>query len=176
MMARMGRIMLDSRANGPGLRDVYWFTGCSIGCPGCTNPQFLAHGGRIELPVGSLVSLVSERAPAIDGITLSGGEPTEQPEVALALARHARSLGLSVVMFTGRTEAALSGFAELRDACDVVVAGPYVRSRPSTGVLLGSSNQRLLFPTGRYSARDLEGVSRVEWQLGGRGMSETGVG
>ena len=174
--ARLGRIMLDSRANGPGLRDVYWFVGCSIRCPGCTNPQFLQADQGLDVALESIQQLMAERAPHIEGITLSGGEPTEQVAAALNLARHARSLGLGIVLFTGRTPRALEAYAELRDACDLIVAGPYRAARPSQAVLLGSSNQKVLFVTGRYSTRDLEGIARVEWQLRGAKILVTGVG
>jgi pyruvate-formate lyase-activating enzyme len=35
----MHALMLGSRANGPGLRAVVWFQGCTLGCRSCWNRQ-----------------------------------------------------------------------------------------------------------------------------------------
>lgn len=39
MRARLHAIEPHSRANGPGLRTVVWFQGCTLRCPGCFNPE-----------------------------------------------------------------------------------------------------------------------------------------
>lgn len=177
MNARLAKILLGSRANGPGDRDVFWFSGCTIGCRGCVNPGFLEGAAGRSVPVDALARLFTERAPAIEGITLSGGEPTEQPEAAVALATAARGLGLSVVMFSGRTASWLrEKQPALHDACDLIVAGPYVEHLPSRGPLLGSANQEVVFVTDRYRAEDLVRIPRAEVHLGGRHLSVTGIG
>ena len=38
MKIRLHAFESASRANGPGLRAVVWFQGCTLGCPGCFNP------------------------------------------------------------------------------------------------------------------------------------------
>lgn len=175
---RLGRILLGSRANGPGLRDVFWVAGCPIRCPGCVNAHLLDDASGIDVPLAVLREFVDERASRVGGITISGGEPTVQAAGVIELARHARARGLGVVLFTGRTAAALAApsLAPLRDACDLVVAGPYMAGRPARAPLLGSANQELLFVTDRYCAADLEGLPRVEVLLGPEGITATGVG
>ena len=39
MTLRLHAFLPRSRANGPGWRSVVWVQGCSLGCPGCFNPQ-----------------------------------------------------------------------------------------------------------------------------------------
>ncbi|NJO00209.1 MAG: 4Fe-4S cluster-binding domain-containing protein, partial [Anaerolineales bacterium] len=38
-LLRLHQFLPQSRVNGPGLRAVLWVQGCSLGCPGCFNPQ-----------------------------------------------------------------------------------------------------------------------------------------
>jgi anaerobic ribonucleoside-triphosphate reductase activating protein len=70
-----------SRANGPGVRFVVWFQGCTLGCAGCFNPA--THSGSLGASRRSLAELYAEidlamiGAP-IEGLTLSGGEPMQQ--------------------------------------------------------------------------------------------------
>jgi anaerobic ribonucleoside-triphosphate reductase activating protein len=93
----------------------------------------------------------------IEGLTLLGGEPMDQAEALLPLLHGARSLGLSVLLFSGFTLAELRGREEprVRDALaavDVLVDGRYDASRPETERLwAGSTNQRFHYFTPRYS-------------------------
>ena len=76
--------LAHSRANGPGERAVIWLQGCPFRCQGCFNQGLRDTEGGKEIDAGELfrwfVSLKS-----ISGITLSGGEPTEQIHGLLSL-------------------------------------------------------------------------------------------
>lgn len=163
---RLARVLLDSWANGPGRRDVFWTAGCTIRCPGCVNPEFLPRDAGGVTPVDDLIRLLTVRVGRVEGITLSGGEPLEQPEGVGALVDGARALGLTVVLLTGFTvEACLADprRAALVAGCDLVVAGPFLRERRVRGYpLLASDNQELIFPTGRYGPLDLAGIPAAE--------------
>src|SRR5262249_17170585 len=91
-----------SRANGPGARFVVWFQGCTLGCPGCFNPTTHDAAGGRTIALDELVGELT-RAHGIEGISLSGGEPLQQPEAARALLDAARGLGLSTLAFSGYT-------------------------------------------------------------------------
>src|SRR6266545_7596698 len=93
--------MARSRANGPGTRFAIWFQGCSLGCPGCFNPATHPAAAGQRVRVGELVDRVLAERHAIEGVTVSGGEPFEQPEALLALAQSLRPHGLSVLVFSG---------------------------------------------------------------------------
>ena len=88
--------------------------------------------------------------PLLDGLTLSGGEPFEQPAACLQLALAARARGLNVWAYSGSTYEALleKGDGDIRRllaACDVLVDGPFVQSRRSLELdFRGSANQRLI--------------------------------
>ena len=80
-----------SRANGPGPRSVVWFQGCTLGCPGCFNPGTHRREGGYSVPVEELAGQLSAGEPAITGVTVSGGEPFQQPRALLALVRKLRA-------------------------------------------------------------------------------------
>lgn len=167
---RLAGVALASRANGPGLRDVYWTAGCSLRCPGCQNPHLWEAGAGRWVPVREIAAFMAGRRDKVEGITISGGEPTEQPRALLALVTEARSLSLTVVLFTGRTWEECRSDRHLWlvvEKCDVVVAGPFlqelrVRKRP----LVASSNQVVAFPTGRYAVLDLRDIPNSELLMG----------
>ena len=175
---RLGRILLDSWANGPGRRDVFWTAGCTLSCRGCVNRELLSREAGGDAPIESLLALFEARRSLIDGITLSGGEPLQQSAAIYRLVLGARALDLSVVLFTGYSfvECAEPNRAQVVAACDLVVAGPYqpqcrVHGRP----LVASSNQTLHFPTGRYSEADLADVPAWEAIVTEAGAVVTGI-
>jgi len=156
MNANVAQIVPVTEAEGPGKRFALWFQGCPLRCPGCCNPEFLPFAGGT---IRSLSSLVEQIAAAkddhdIEGITLLGGEPFAHAEAALELARSARALGLSVMIFTGYRIEELKE-PQLLDATDILVDGPYERDHPdTTRRWIGSTNQRIHFLTGRYRFDD----------------------
>ena len=178
-MISLAKIVLGSRANGPGLRDVFWTAGCTIGCEGCINPLFLDRAYGIEVPLHEVEEMLAARRDAIEGITFSGGEPTEQAEAVASLGRFAHSLGLSVVVFTGRTltfTRQIPTLADLAEWADIVIAGPYVAAqREDHAPLLGSRNQTIHFLTGRYSENDLREIPDAEIRIDGTQLSVTGL-
>lgn len=93
----------------------------------------------------------ASRNPLLKGVTLTGGEPFEQPEACLEIARGCHALGLDVWAYTGSLyediEAGVLGEAavELLHECDVLVDGPFVEELKTLGIRFrGSSNQRVI--------------------------------
>ncbi|WP_339021172.1 4Fe-4S cluster-binding domain-containing protein [Spiroplasma endosymbiont of Atherix ibis] len=37
----IGKFLMNSEIEGPGIRFVIWFQGCNIGCRGCSNQELL---------------------------------------------------------------------------------------------------------------------------------------
>src|SRR5258708_28309176 len=67
-----------SRVNGPGVRAVVYFQGCSLGCASCWNPATHTFVGppREVHDVAEQVA-AAHRTHTIDGVTFSGGEPMQ---------------------------------------------------------------------------------------------------
>ncbi len=156
----LAAFLKDTRMVGPGLRDGIWVQGCSIRCPGCANQAYLAHERRVVMPVSRLLPHFRVRRGKIDGVSILGGEPTEQPEALGALLRGAQGLGLSTVVFTGRTYERLltdSSCTELLAHTDLLIDGPFLEAQKDLALhWRGSRNQRLLRLSNRFTSEDLE--------------------
>lgn len=156
---QIAQIVPCTEAEGPGKRFAVWFQGCPLRCPGCCNPEFLPFKGGYTRTLAELTDELTRARDesGVEGITLMGGEPTAHAAGALALARAARELGLSVMVFSGYTVEELTArgdatISELIATTDILVDGPYVREEPDTERRwIGSRNQRIHFLTARYS-------------------------
>jgi len=163
-----------SRANGPGARFVVWFQGCTLGCAGCFNPTTHDAAGGRAVAIDELVAELTRarRDGHIEGLSLSGGEPLQQPGAALALLEAARAVGLSTLAFSGYTIdeiRALTGGLEVLARLDVLIDGRYIaRERLAIG-LRGSANQRIRLLTERYTRRDVEDTPVAEIRIGPTG-------
>ena len=162
---RLHSIELASRANGPGLRAVLWFQGCTLGCPGCFNPLTHDSATGIVTDTAALAARVLSRPNDIEGLSISGGEPFQQPEALLDLLTLLDGSGLSRLVFSGYTlreiEAQPLGPAILAHL-DVLIAGRYVATRHDGHALLGSSNQRIHLLTPRHQLSDFATVPGTE--------------
>jgi anaerobic ribonucleoside-triphosphate reductase activating protein len=157
-----------SRANGPGLRAVIWFQGCSLRCPGCFNPSTHDFDGGREADTDELVEIILGLRDTIEGVSISGGEPFEQPEALLMLASAAKKHNLSVLVFSGFTLEQIRSrplAAEILGCVDVLIAGPYVQSRHVGRGLIGSSNQQIHLLSSRHAERDFGSLPNCEMIL-----------
>jgi anaerobic ribonucleoside-triphosphate reductase activating protein len=159
-----------SRANGPGARFVVWFQGCTLGCPGCFNPTTHDAGGGRGTAIDELVDQLGRAARdhGIEGLSLSGGEPLQQPEAALSLLRAAKGLGLSTLAFSGYTIdeiRAIAGGPAVLAELDVLIDGRYVAGERLATGLRGSANQRIQLLTARYALADVEATPVAEIRI-----------
>jgi anaerobic ribonucleoside-triphosphate reductase activating protein len=164
-LARIHAIEPKSRANGPGVRFVVWLQGCTLGCPGCFNPATHAPGGR-EIEIESL-----DFGDA-DGLSLSGGEPMQQPAAALALLDHARAHDLSTLMFSGYTEGEIRALPlgpDVLARLDVLIDGRYVASERLATGLRGSANQHIHLLTSRHTLAEVEATPVAEIRIASTG-------
>lgn len=149
MLMRIAGTVNDSIVDGPGLRFSVFTQGCPHGCPGCQNPETHDPNGGTEADTDDLIAQFAAN-PLLDGLTLTGGEPFEQPEACIRLARAARAKGLNVWVYSGATYEELlaqndPGIMQLLALCDVLVDGRYVQSERSLELRFrGSRNQRLI--------------------------------
>ena len=157
MHLRLHGFMPASYANGPGRRAVVWVQGCTLGCPGCFNPETHPHRGGDPVTVDDLFTRLAA-LEGIEGITISGGEPLQQPRpLAALLGRIRTETALSIIVFTGYTwpEARRRGPDVLANA-DVLLAGRYRPGQPKD----------VHFLTDRYTAADLAAVPPAEVVIG----------
>lgn len=131
---------------GPGVRALIVVQGCARGCPGCVAPHtWDPAGGRAESIVALIEKLKAFKAEGAAGLTLTGGEPFDQPEGLQALLSGARAAGFDdVLVYSGyRRDDLAARFSWLPDLVDALVDGPFERDRPTDFVWKGSENQAL---------------------------------
>lgn len=172
-----------SRANGPGLRAVLWFQGCDLGCPHCYNPEThsnAAHSNAARLRrspsemTTELEKLIqSSDGPAIEGLTLSGGEPLQQPEGLLELLLQVRQrTALSILLFSGYTLEEIRRQplgSEILEQLDVLVDGRFQAGRRLAEGLRGSANQHIHLLTDRYTEADVTATPVAEIRIDSNG-------
>ena len=177
MNARIHAIEPRSRANGPGSRFVVWMQGCSLGCAGCFNANTHDAGAGREVAVAEIAAQLA--AANVEGLSLSGGEPLQQPAAAAAILDAARALGLSTLAFSGYTIdeiRELPGGPEVLARLDVLVDGRYRSTERLATGLRGSANQRIHLLSRRYSMTDVEATPVAEIRIGPTGeLVFTGV-
>jgi len=179
-----------SRANGPGLRAVVFFQGCSLGCPKCWNPETHPFRGT-EVTVDAVVQEVlrAQAQHALEGVTFSGGEPMQQADSLLTLmyTLRRRAPELSFGMFSGYTEYELDlgqywtwgcDYSErvrgriwrtIQAYLDFAVLGRFDQTQPCILPLRSSRNQVLRLFSGRYTPADFsEQLTEVSIKEGGQ--------
>lgn len=165
MQIRLHAFEPFSRANGPGLRAVVWVQGCTLGCPGCFNPtSHSLHAGYVA-DSNDIAASIAALSPRIEGVTVSGGEPLQQPDAVFDLLTRLDSTGLGRILFSGYTFDEIVSLPlgpVILAQVDLLIAGRYDRSRPLREGLRSSSNQQHHFLTDRYSAADIAAVARRE--------------
>lgn len=151
--ASISRVHFPVTTLGPGRRIGIWFQGCSIRCPGCISVDTWEPGLGHTSVEETLASL-EPWLPSADGLTVSGGEPFDQPEALRATLEGWRSLSpTSVLVFTGRELEDVAGWLHAHAGLiDALVTGPYRRDLPQTKALRGSDNQQLHILTAQGAA------------------------
>jgi len=151
-------------ALGPGKRIGIWVQGCSIRCPGCVSLDTWEADRSKGMEIDELLAWCKRVAGgAAEGITISGGEPFDQPKpLARLLAglqrwRDTLTRPFDILCYSGyRLEKLQKEHASLLARIDGVICDPYVENLPTQRWWRGSDNQRLviLSPLGeeRYAA------------------------
>ncbi len=150
----IARIIYPIKVLGPGIRIGIWFAGCSHGCKGCSNPELWNADAKYELDCSQVMSLIDSIAETnqVDGITLTGGDPLEQPEALRELLPKLVLITDDILLYTGYK------YAQIRDKYEdilrfvaVVVDGPYIEHLNYGEALRGSSNQRIIVLKKQYA-------------------------
>jgi anaerobic ribonucleoside-triphosphate reductase activating protein len=137
---------------GPGRRIGLWLQGCSIGCPGCiSRDTWPADAGR-AIPVAELLDWCRAASGGdLDGVTISGGEPFDQPAglaallLALAAWRDETAREFDILCYTGYPLRTIQNrHPEILAMLDAVIPEPFVESLPLGGIWRGSANQPLV--------------------------------
>lgn len=163
---RLGHRLDRSEIYGPGIRSVFWTQGCNLACKGCWNTQYWPSRGGEEISVSTILSQLKELED-IEGITLLGGEPLQQPQACLELIQGCKEMGLSVFIYTGYEPSEFDDIMQsCFDLCDIAVTGRYVQElRDTTLRWRGSRNQQVHFISDLYDDLVLQEQTEVECHI-----------
>jgi len=152
---------------GPGRRIGLWLQGCTIRCKGCVSQDTWPVDPAKALPVKSLLDWCKRVAKeGLDGVTISGGEPFDQPKALAALLdgliawRSASGLDFDLLCYSGYPLKALEKkHAQLLARLDALIPEPYADGRPLGALWRGSDNQTLVPLSVRGRARYADSVA-----------------
>ncbi|MDR0881850.1 MAG: anaerobic ribonucleoside-triphosphate reductase activating protein [Candidatus Adiutrix sp.] len=96
---RLGGLVKSTALDFPGLMSAAVFTqGCNFTCPYCHNPHLVRLFGE-PLPEDDVLLFLRRRRPLLDGVIITGGEPTLQPDLA-EFCKKLQGLGYAVKLDT----------------------------------------------------------------------------
>lgn len=96
----IGGLQKNSLIDFPGkLSCVCFASGCNFHCPYCHNPDLVRHPGHVFLDEAGFFDFLLRRKGFIDGVVLSGGEPTLQKDLRPFVSR-IRGEGFAVKLDT----------------------------------------------------------------------------
>ncbi|MDR2688997.1 MAG: radical SAM protein [Azoarcus sp.] len=138
---------------GHGRRIGLWLQGCSIRCKGCVSMDTWDTAGGGEVDIAVLLAWCEEKARegGMDGITLSGGEPFDQPRALDALLdallhwRECSGRVFDLLCYSGYPLGTLAArHAALLAKLDAIIPEPYADRLAEGGLWRGSANQPLV--------------------------------
>lgn len=139
------------RGLGPGRRVALWVRGCERRCADCMSPDLSFPGART-----SIEDVALALQPGLDRfprLTVSGGEPFDQPAAVAALIERVREDGpVEVLAYSGSTIEELErrdNASVLLDAIDLLIDGPFLPEQSDRLRWRGSDNQRVIALTAR---------------------------
>lgn len=90
--------------DGPGIRNVVFFQGCSLRCIYCHNPDTWSDIGATEYTARDLVDKISKFKSYFKssggGVTFSGGDPLRQPEFLIEVLKLCKEEGIHTCIDT----------------------------------------------------------------------------
>lgn len=170
---------------GPGRRVGVWMQGCSIRCPGCISGHTWEQKGGERLAVGELMERIKPFLSRCDGVTISGGEPFDQPEALFSLEEGVREHGVDdVLVYSGYSFRELQGrHGTMLRRFAALVDGEFRQGAETEAGWKGSENQRLFVMSGnhelqrryqQFAATGSEG-RRLQLVAGGGGVFVLGI-
>jgi len=168
---KIARVLYPVKTLGPGNRLGIWTWGCKRACPGCANPELWEAPDNCDVPLEVLKEQVDklrgvgseidgadrfdgagetagaggdDGVPRIDGVTISGGEPFNQPKELERLVDYLREFTDDILIFTGYRREELAEYESgIISKLAVLVDGEYLEEKNEGHPLRGSSNQTM---------------------------------
>ena len=136
-------------ANGPGVRVSLFVSGCRNHCKGCFNPETWDFDYGRPFTRETEDEIIEALRPSwIQGLSILGGEPTEEENAAVLIPFLKRVRAVlpdkDIWLYSGYTYEALQD-KEILTLVDVLVDGPFLLELKDAGLAFrGSRNQRII--------------------------------
>ena len=136
-------------ANGPGVRVSLFVSGCRNHCKGCFNPETWDFDYGRPFTRETEDEIIEALRPSwIQGLSILGGEPTEEENAAVLipfLKRVRAALpNKDIWLYSGYTYEVLRD-KEILTLADVLVDGPFLLEQKDAGLAFrGSRNQQII--------------------------------
>ena len=158
---RYAKIEYNSISNGPGIRVVLWFQGCSLHCKGCHNPETWNFNGGLNFTEKTMNKILSDinKNGINRKLCIMGGEPLCKENIPLVryiieqvLKKYPEKLE-DIYIWSGYTfDELLSMSTDNSDLlyilthCGYIIDGRYEEDKRDTSLYLrGSSNQNIIY-------------------------------
>ena len=136
-------------ANGPGVRVSLFVSGCRNHCKGCFNPETWDFDYGRPFTRETEDEIIEALRPSwIQGLSILGGEPTEEENAAVLIPFLKRVRAAlpdkDIWLYSGYTYEVLRD-KEILTLADVLVDGPFLLELKDAGLAFrGSRNQRII--------------------------------
>lgn len=144
----VARILYPVKVLGPGDRIAIWMVGCKHGCKGCSNPELWEVQDKYQISMESIMELIKqiEKEHIIDGFTITGGDPFEQPAELKELLLQLREISSDILVYTGYEYKDIKErYNDILSIISVLIDGKYEEDKNHTSCLIGSDNQQIYY-------------------------------
>lgn len=154
---------------GPARRFGLWLQGCSIHCKNCIAPEFQPKEDGHIFEVCDVLNIIENAVNEhrLDGVTISGGEPFDQPDALFDLVQGLKARTIDdILVYSGYLYKTLrEKHGTILDNIAALIDGPFDSTKPTEAVWKGSDNQKLYILNTKYKARYTQWCSSTERRL-----------
>lgn len=170
MLINIAKLDRNCKVLGPGKRYIIWVQGCFFNCKGCYNTEYQSFEKKILIDTEEIIEDILSLKSKIEGVTFLGGEPLLQAKQLAIIAKKCQKNNLSVLCYTGFEYENLKrcknkNVEELFKYIDVLIDGLYIEKLAINREFKGSSNQKIIYFTNRYSKEDFDVENSYEIEI-----------
>ncbi len=153
---------------GPGVRLGVWLQGCTIHCKGCIDQGSWNFSDEKKVDINEVEKIIAAFAPRrVDGVTISGGEPFDQPEALEKIISFCREItGGDILVYSGYSYAGLKvNFPDILKKIDVIITEPFVETEKDELIWRGSDNQKIRLISDKARAIYPKNINKTKYTV-----------